>query len=131
MEYNEDTPIEGYVMEVIIDKGCGLDVHKQSVVACIMGKGIKKEIQTFGTYTSELLDLKDWLKDKGITDVVICDGKLCIRDNFLWGKNVPIDHILSQASYYEFKKVSLVDIYRFCKKHGWGFSYYAEKFRKR
>ena len=29
-------------MEVIIDKGCGLDVHKQSVVACIMGKDIKK-----------------------------------------------------------------------------------------
>ena len=65
------------------------------------------------------------------TDVVICDGRLCIRDNFFWGQNVPIDHILGQASYYEIKKVSLVDIYKFCKKHGWGFYYYAEKFRKR
>lgn len=58
-------------MEVIIDKGCGLDVHKQSVVACIMGKGIKKEIQTFGTFTRELEQLRDWLKDKGITHIAM------------------------------------------------------------
>ena len=58
-------------MEVIIDKGCGLDVHKQSVVACIMGKDIKKDIQTFGTYTSELVSLKKWLKDNGITHIAM------------------------------------------------------------
>ncbi len=31
-------------MDVIIDKGCGLDVHKETVVACVMGSGIKKEM---------------------------------------------------------------------------------------
>jgi hypothetical protein len=31
--------------EIIIDKGCGLDVHKETVVACVMGSGIKKEIR--------------------------------------------------------------------------------------
>lgn len=34
-------------MDVIIDKGCGLDVHKQTVVACVRGSGIKKEIGVF------------------------------------------------------------------------------------
>ncbi len=37
--------------EIIIDKGCGLDVHKEMVVACVMGSGIKKEIRTFSTKT--------------------------------------------------------------------------------
>ena len=42
-------------MDVIIDKGCGLDVHKETVVACVMGEGIKKEIRTFSTMTEDLL----------------------------------------------------------------------------
>jgi len=25
-------------MDIIIDKGCGLDVHKETVVACVMGQ---------------------------------------------------------------------------------------------
>ena len=58
-------------METIIDRGCGLDVHKQSVVACIIGSDIKKEIRTFGTFTSELLELKDWLKANGITHIAM------------------------------------------------------------
>jgi hypothetical protein len=58
-------------METIIDKGCGLDVHKQSVVACIMGKGIDKEIQTFKTFTCDLESLKQWLKSHGITHVAM------------------------------------------------------------
>jgi hypothetical protein len=35
---------EETTMEIIIEKGCGLDVHKETVVGCIMGTGIKKEI---------------------------------------------------------------------------------------
>ena len=34
---------DGDMDEIIIDKGCGLDVHKETVVACVMGSGIKKE----------------------------------------------------------------------------------------
>jgi len=30
-------------MDIIDDKGYGLDVHKETVIACIMGTGIKKE----------------------------------------------------------------------------------------
>ena len=34
-------------MEIIVDKGCGLDVRKETVVACIMGTGIKRIIDKF------------------------------------------------------------------------------------
>jgi len=62
---------EGGDMDVIIDKGCGLDVHKETVVACVMGSGIKKEIRTFSTMTGDLFQLKSWLSEKGITHVAM------------------------------------------------------------
>ncbi len=58
-------------MEVIIERGCGLDVHKETVVACIMGTGIKKEIRTYLTVTNDLLRLKEWLQSRGITHVAM------------------------------------------------------------
>lgn len=58
-------------MENIVDKGCGLDVHKETVVACVMGAGIEKEVRTFGTMTGELLKLKEWLQGLGITHVAM------------------------------------------------------------
>lgn len=42
----------------------GLDVHKESVVACVRiaaDAGVQQEIKTFKTTTSELLALSDWL----------------------------------------------------------------------
>ncbi len=58
-------------MDVIVERGCGLDVHKETVVACIDGGGIKKEIRTYSTFTNELLQLKEWLKGKGVTHVAM------------------------------------------------------------
>lgn len=58
-------------METVVDKGCGLDVHKETVVACVMGAGIEKEVRTYGTMTGELLQLKEWLRGLGITDVAM------------------------------------------------------------
>jgi len=58
-------------METVVDKGCGLDVHKETVVACVMGTGIEKEVRTYGTMTGELLQLKEWLKSLGITHVAM------------------------------------------------------------
>ena len=58
-------------MDIIIKRGCGLDVHKETVVACVMGEGIKKEIKTFGTFTRELEELKSWLKELGITHIAL------------------------------------------------------------
>jgi transposase len=58
-------------MDIIVERGSGLDVHKDTVVACIMGAGMKKEIRTFSTMTNDLLRLKDWLKENRITHVAM------------------------------------------------------------
>jgi transposase len=58
-------------MDIIVDKGCGLDVHKGTVVACIMGTGIRKEVKTYTTMTNDLLRLKEWLQENGITHVAM------------------------------------------------------------
>jgi transposase len=58
-------------MDIIVERGAGLDVHKDTVVACIMGAGIKKEIRTYRTMTNDLVRLKDWLKDNRITHVAM------------------------------------------------------------
>jgi transposase len=58
-------------MDIIVDKGCGLDVHKGAVVACIMGTGIRKEVKTYTTMTNDLLRLKEWLQENGITHVAM------------------------------------------------------------
>lgn len=58
-------------VETVVDKGCGLDVHKETVVACVMGTGIEKEVRTYGTMTGELLKLKEWLQSLGITHLAM------------------------------------------------------------
>jgi len=59
----------------IVHRNCGgLDVHKETVVACIMWvlNGVDyKAIRTFGTTTRDLLALLDWLLSKGITHVAM------------------------------------------------------------
>jgi transposase len=53
-------------MQSIHERCAGLDVHKRSVVACLLfpEKGqIRKERRTFGTMTPDLLCLRDWLKE--------------------------------------------------------------------
>src|SRR5947207_14895140 len=60
------------IMEVIYRRCAGLDVHKQSVVACvrISNHGAPtQEVRTFATTTSDLLALADWLEDHGVGHV--------------------------------------------------------------
>lgn len=57
-------------MEIVCQHCCGLDVHKRSVVACVMtSRG--KEIRTFGTMTQDLLELSDWLVAREVTHVAM------------------------------------------------------------
>ena len=67
-----DTVVDNNIpMDVIVERGCGLDVHKETVVSCIMGKGITKEIKTYSTMTNDLLKLKEWLRENSITHVAM------------------------------------------------------------
>ena len=57
-------------MEVLYRCCCGLDVHAQTVVACLIREG-KKQTRTFSTMTDDLLLLLDWLSGEGCTHVAI------------------------------------------------------------
>ena len=62
-------------MEVVYERCCGLDVHKETVVACLLVPGTQgtpqKEIRTFGTMTADLERMADWLAAAGCTDVAM------------------------------------------------------------
>src|SRR5438552_17165586 len=64
---------EGRSMDTLIERCAGLDVHKDTVVACVRvparGGGREQSIQTFGTTTAQLLALRDWLVAHGVTRV--------------------------------------------------------------
>ncbi len=61
-------------MEVIYKRCCGLDVHKEIVVACLLIRGegkVVKEIRTFLTMTSDLVLLHDWLQAHQVTHLAM------------------------------------------------------------
>ncbi|MEW5818406.1 MAG: IS110 family transposase [Spirochaetota bacterium] len=58
-------------MEIIVERGCGLDVHQELVVGTVMGTGLEKETRTYRTMTGELEQLRGWLKEKGVTHVAM------------------------------------------------------------
>ena len=62
-------------MQTMVERGCGLDVHQATVVACLLivlknGK-VQKQIRTFGTTTRELVSLREWLLSEGCTHVAM------------------------------------------------------------
>ena len=62
-------------MDRWIERCCGLDVHKQTVAACVRVPGAKgrrtQEVRTFGTTTPDLLALQDWLAAHQVTHVAM------------------------------------------------------------
>lgn len=61
-------------MEVVHARCAGLDVHKDTIVACrrqALNHTVRREIETFGTTTAELLRLSEWLNEWDITHVVM------------------------------------------------------------
>jgi len=58
------------VEEVVYERCCGMDVHKEDVKACLNIKG-KKEVKTFSTMTDDLLNMAKWLKDNKVEMVAM------------------------------------------------------------
>ena len=60
-------------MDRIIERCAGLDVHKDSITACVRVPGEKgerhQETRSFSTTTRNLLALRDWLASFGVTVV--------------------------------------------------------------
>jgi transposase len=62
-------------MDQLIERCCGLDVHRDTVASCVRVPGPngkrQQEVRTFGTTTAELLALRDWLEAHGVTHVAM------------------------------------------------------------
>ncbi|GHO97541.1 IS110 family transposase [Reticulibacter mediterranei] len=62
-------------MQIVYERCCGLDVHKKSVVACVLITGedgtVQREVRTYATMTADLLMLRDWLESLGIQHVAM------------------------------------------------------------
>jgi len=62
-------------MQVVNERCAGLDVHKKTVVGCIIvpdgQTGWQQEVRTFKTTTAELLKLADWLRQHKVTRVAM------------------------------------------------------------
>lgn len=61
-------------MEVLYARCCGIDVHKESLVACVRvqeGRRKHTEVQSFGTTTAEILRLHAWLSEVECTHVAM------------------------------------------------------------
>lgn len=61
-------------MDIVHLSCAGLDVHKKSVVACVLrvvDGELLQETRSFGTMTSELLSLADWLAEREVGPVAM------------------------------------------------------------
>ena len=80
-------------MEVLHAHCAGLDIHKDSVVACVRhrvdGK-VTTEVKTFNTTTQELMALSDWLSAEGVTHIAM------EATGVYWK---PVWHILSDGEF--------------------------------
>lgn len=83
-------------MDTIVERGCGLDVAEETVVACLLvgpaGCKVRKEVRTYRTFTTELEKLRDWLLAEGCTHVAM------ESTGPYW---VPVYAVLEQAGQFE------------------------------
>jgi transposase len=81
-------------MQVVYSRCCGLDVHKETVVACLRlasaGGKVSTEVQTFATTTAGLTALSEWLAANDCTHVAM------EATGVYWQ---PVWHILSDGEF--------------------------------
>src|SRR5947208_1527494 len=62
-------------MQVLYERCGGLDIHKKTVVACVLvspaSGNASREVRTFATTTVGLLALADWLESQQVTHVAM------------------------------------------------------------
>ena len=62
-------------MQVVYQRCCGLDVHKETVVACVLQSGaagrVRREVRTFSTMTAALRALSAWLRQERVEQVAM------------------------------------------------------------
>ena len=73
-------------MQVLYPRCCGLDIHKKTVVACVLltdpDGTTRRCVRTFGTMTVELLALGDWLSLHEVVHVAMASTGVLWRPLF-------------------------------------------------
>jgi transposase len=83
-------------MEVIVDRCAGLDVHKDTVMACVRGWGPDGRrrvdaVREFATFTASLRALRDWLAEMGVSQVAMEATGVYWRP--VWAMLEPLDDV--------------------------------------
>ena len=62
-------------MKDLLEISCGLDVHKEKIVACILsgplGKPTRSEIREFSTLIPDMIALRNWIVSKNCHHVAM------------------------------------------------------------
>lgn len=67
----QNTSSQAVEFESVVERCCGLDIHKVEIVATVDGEGITKETRSFTSTTRSLTELKEWLLSLGITHIAM------------------------------------------------------------
>jgi transposase len=63
------------VVEVLVERCAALDVHKDTVMACVRRRGVgrrrEQEVREFRTWTSTLAELREWLAAERVSQVAM------------------------------------------------------------
>ena len=88
-------------MEVLVDRIAGLDVHKETVMACVRNPGEngkrRQVVREFSTFTGDLLALREWLAAEAVTQVVMEATGVYWR---------PVWHVLEEEAEWELMLVN-------------------------
>lgn len=78
-------------MDIVYERVCGLDIHKDMIAACMIKKG-RRERRQFGTMTDDLLQLSAWLieNDCQMTAMESTGSYWKPIYNILEAENVPV-----------------------------------------
>ncbi len=57
--------------EQVISVGCGIDVHKEIIVATIRSSNKDYITKEYSSFTSSLTELRDWCKQQGVTHIAM------------------------------------------------------------
>lgn len=63
--------METVQFEQLISVGCGIDVHKDVIVATVRKSNKDYQTKSFSAFTSSLIDLRDWCKSEGVTHIAM------------------------------------------------------------
>jgi transposase len=83
------------LVDVIVDRCAGLDVHKKTVMATVRapdGRRRRQETREFATFTGRLVELRGWLVAEGVTQVAM------EATGVYWK---PVWHVLEEVSSLE------------------------------